>query len=353
MERCRMPRERRGAGRASAAPPDGGKPVKVAILDDYHNVALGLADWSRLRPACAIEVFDQPLAVPEEAARVLEPYDVICTLRERMPVTAELIARLPRLKHIVVTGKRYDTIDAAAAAQRGILVSTCPPGRLAGAGGVVELVWGLILGAARNIALEDRMMRQGGWQNTLGTTLGGKTLGIVGLGNLGSRVARIGQAFGMSVIAWSDRLTAERAAGHGVTRVEKDELFARSDVVSLHMVLSERTRGLVGARELALMKPTAILVNTARGALIDEDALVAVLRAKRIACAALDVYATEPLPLDHPLRQLDGTLLTPHLGYYTETTLRDYYRGAVKNIAAWLGGNPIRLVPESVAASDT
>lgn len=317
--------------------------MKLAILDDYQRVALELADWSSISNRCAIDVFDRPLEVPDEAATVLQPYDILCTLRERMPMPRSLIERLPRLRYLVVTGKRYDTIDVAAAAERGIVVSSTGI-RARGGGGVVELVWGLILATVRHIAYEDRMMRQGRWQNTIGTTLKGRTLGIVGLGGIGRSVASIGLAFGMRVVAWGRNLTDEAAASSGVTRVELDELLSTSDVVSLHVVLSDSTRGLIGARELGLMKPAAVLINTSRGPIVNESALLGALQEKRIAGAGLDVYDIEPLPTDHPLRRLDNAVLTPHLGYYTRELLGMYYQDAAAAITAYLDGYPINLV---------
>jgi phosphoglycerate dehydrogenase-like enzyme len=321
--------------------------MKLAILDDYQRVALELADWSPVISRCSIDVLDHPLAVPDEAAAALQPYEILCTLRERMPIPRSLIERLPQLKYIQVTGKRYDTIDVAAAAERGILVSNTEI-RAGGGGGVAELAWGLILATARHIAFEDRMMRQGRWQNSVGTTLKGKTLGIVGFGGIGRAVARIGLAFGMQVSAWSRSLTAEAAAAAGVTCVSLEELLSSSDVVSLHVVLGDSTRGLIGKREIALMKSTVVLVNTSRGPIVDESALLTALREKRIAGAGLDVFDVEPLPAHHPLRALDNAVLTPHLGYYTRELLSMYYQDAVEGIAAYLDGHPIRLVhPQS------
>lgn len=318
--------------------------VSVAILDDYHDVALSLGDWSRLRARCEITVFRRHLQDLEEAAAALAPFEVLCTLRERMPISGELIARLPRLRHIVVTGKRHAAIDVAAAARRGIQVSLCPPAAAPGVGGVVELTWALILAAARNLPREDRMMRQGMWQNGIGSTVGGKVLGIMGLGSLGSRVAAIGNAFGMDVIAWSRSLTSEEAQKAGARRVERETLLRESDYVTLHVVLGPESRGMIGRRELALMKADACLVNTSRGLLVDESALLDALRSSGIAKAALDVYGSEPLPADHPFRSMDNVILSPHLGYYTRENVASYYRGAVENIQAWLDGEPIRLV---------
>lgn len=324
--------------------------MRIAVLDDYLRLSLRMADWSVLDGRAEVTVIDRPLAVPDEAAAVLAPFDVLCTLRERMALTATLIERLPALRYIVVTGRRTDTVDVAAAARRGVLVSnTGVPGEgSAGAaeypGSVGELTWALILALTRGIAFEDRMMRQGGWQHGAGITLRGRTLGVLGLGRLGRAVAAIGAAFGMDVIAWSPNLTDARAAAAGVRRVDKATLFAVSDVLTLHLALADSTRGIVGAQELALMKPTAFLVNTARAALVDEAALMAALEDRRIAGAGLDVYWQEPLPPDHPIRRLPNVVLSPHLGYFTEETLRGFWGEAVRLIAAWLDGRPERLV---------
>lgn len=314
--------------------------MRIAILDDYQNVALKLTDWSRLGGDCQVDVFTAPIP-QQDAASVLAPYDILCTLRERMEIGGDLIRALPRLKYIVVTGRRYDVIDVAAARARGIPVSNTD---VRGGGGVAELAWGLILACVRNIAYEDRMMRQGGWQNSIGMTLRGRNLGLLGFGNLGRQMAQIGRAFGMNLLAWSPNLTRERAEAGGASLVSKTQLFEQSDVVSLHIVLGERTRGIVGADELRRMKPTAYLVNTSRGALVDEQALLAALQDRAIAGAGLDVYHQEPLPDDHPLRSLENVVLTPHLGYYTREMVASYYEDAVAAIEAFLQGSPINLV---------
>jgi phosphoglycerate dehydrogenase-like enzyme len=261
-------------------------------------------------------------------------------MRERTPFPRSLLERLPNLKLLVTTGMRNASFDMRAAKDRGVIVC--------GTGGLptptAELTWGLIIGCVRHIAQEDRATRAGHWQTTIGPTLHGATLGCLGLGNLGSQVARVGLAFGMNVIAWSQNLTAERAQQVGAKLVSKDELLAQSDVVSIHLVLSDRTRGLVGARELALMKPTAFLVNTSRGPIVDEAALIEALRQHRIAGAGLDVFDQEPLPPGHPFLQLDNTLITPHLGYVTLETLDRFYGEAVEDILAWLQGAPVRVI---------
>ncbi len=317
--------------------------MRIAVLDDYLRVSQQVADWSSVAARAEIVVFDRPLVGIEEAVAALADFDILCTLRERMPIPRALIERLPRLKYIVVTGKRFDQIDAEAAAERGVPVSnTKVDGR--GGGAVAELVWGLILSLARNIPREDRLMRHGEWQHGLGTTLKGKRLGILGLGGLGRQVAKGGAFFGMDVVAWSQNLTPERAEAGGARYVSKSELFAESDFVTIHVAWSERTTGLVDAPELALMKPTAYLINTARGPIVDEQALIAALRSGRIAGAALDVYWQEPLSPDHPLRGLDNVILTPHLGYFTREMLQVYYGDAVQAITAFLDGKPIGVV---------
>ena len=316
--------------------------MKVAILDDYLGLSQSVADWSPLAGRAQVTVLNRPLSL-DQAAEVLKDFEILCTLRERQPFPRSLIQSLPKLRYICVTGKRYDSVDIPAAAESNVMVSTTPVAG-AGAGGVAELTWGLILALARHIAREDRLMRSGGWQHEAGTTLRGKRLGVVGLGSIGSDVARIGQCFGMDVAAWSPNLTSERALEHGVSAVAKAELFATSDFVTIHLALSESTRNVVGAEELEAMKGSARLVNTARAGLLDEEALIAALRNKRIAGAALDVFSVEPLPVNHVLRRLENALITPHLGYFTREMLTSYYTYAVQNISAFLDGTPIRLV---------
>ena len=317
--------------------------MKIAVLDDYLRLSQTAADWSKLDAACDITVFDRPLALPDEAARVLQPFDIICTLRERMPISDELLARLPNLKMIAITGLYNRTLDVAAAARRGIVVSyTELRGTYRKA--TSELTWGLILAVARHIPQESNRMRSGGWQSTIGITLAGRTLGLLGLGRQARHVLPVAKALGMEVIAWSQNLTADTAAQAGVTRVDKDELFKRSDVLSVHLVLGERTRGIVGARELALMKRDALLVNTARGPLIDEPALINALQERRIAGAGLDVYTHEPLADDSPLRKLPNVVLMPHQGHNVMEFYAVAYADAVDNIAAFLNGRPIRIL---------
>lgn len=322
--------------------------MRLAILDDYAHLALRLADWSRVRSRCDIAVFDKPIP-PEDRARVLAPFEIICHMRERMAMPGDLIEALPNLKFISVTGREHRTLDLGAAMRRGVVVSVSPS-RGSGRHSTPELAWGLLLCAARYIAREDGLMRRGGWQNTAGMTLCDKTLGVLGLGLTGKRVAEYGRAFGMEVIAWSQNLTAGAAAAVGVTRVDKNELFERSDALSIHVVLSERTRGLVGAAELALMKPTAVLVNTSRGPIVDEAALIDAIKRGRLRSAGLDVFDREPLPDDSPLRKLENVVLTPHLGYASEDAMRSFYEDTVDVVAAYLDGKPIRLATPKQSA---
>lgn len=321
--------------------------MRIAVLDDYHHLALKLADWSAIQARAEVVVFDRNLALVDEAAAALREFDAICTLRERMAVPAALLESLPRLKLIAITGDKHRTLDMAAATARGVVVS-CTTAKTRGTS---ELAWALILALARHLPAEVSSMRRGGWQSRerIGIVLHDRTLGLLGLGRIGRQMAEIGRAFGMSAIAWSPNLTDARAAEAGARRVDKDALFRDSDVISIHLVLGETTRGLVGARELALMKPGAFLVNTARGPIVEEAALIEALVSGRIAGAGLDVFDREPLPDDHPLRRLDNVLLTPHLGYLTEDTLRLFYRDTVENLAAWLDGAPLRVLNPAAA----
>jgi phosphoglycerate dehydrogenase-like enzyme len=300
-----------------------------------------MADWSSLQKDHRIAVFNQRLPDVEAVARALADFEVVGIMRERTPFQRALFEKLPKLKLLVTTGKRNASIDLEAAKAHGVTV--CNTG---GAGrATAELAIGLMIALARHFREEFHTMRPGGgWQTTLGVDLEGRTLGILGLGNLGAKVGRIGAAMGMKVIAWSQNLTPEQATERGAERVEKDELLRRSDVISIHLVLSPRSRGLVGAREFGLMKPTALLINTSRGPIVDEAALLAALREKRIAGFGGDTYDVEPLPPDHPLRAEPRALLTPHLGYVTEETYRDFYRGMVQAIEAWLAGRPINVL---------
>jgi D-3-phosphoglycerate dehydrogenase len=311
------------------------------ILDDYQNVALKLADWSPVTGELDIKVLNHYLGAPEKVIEALRDAEIACVMRERTPMTKAVIDALPKLKLIITTGARNASIDVAAAAARGIVV--CGTG---GAGHpTAELALGLMLDLARNISFENAQMKAGvPWQTTIGVDLKGKTLGLLGLGKLGQKVAQFGQALEMDIIAWSQNLTAERAKEHGVTHVSKEDLFARSDFLSIHLILSDRSRGLVGAADLARMKPTAYLVNTSRGPIVDEAALIETLRAKKIAGAGIDVYGVEPLPVDHPFRKLANVVLTPHLGYVTEAGYRVFYRDIVEDIRAYLDGKPVRVV---------
>jgi phosphoglycerate dehydrogenase-like enzyme len=310
----------------------------VAVLDDYQQVARHYAPWDELD--AEVTYFHDHIVNDGVLRDLLREFEVIVAMRERTPFTAKRLASLPNLELLVTTGMRNASIDVAAAHERGIVVS--------GTGGVsaatAELTWALILALARHVPAEDRSVHEGGWQTTVGIDLAGRTLGVAGLGNQGAPVARIGQAFGMRVIAWSQNLTAERAAEHGAEAVTRDQLLAQSDVLTIHLKLSERSRGLIGAGELARMKPTALLVNTSRGPIVDEGALVAALRDGTIGGAALDVFDTEPLPADHPLRSAPNTVLTPHIGYVTESTYEVFYGQAVEDIAAWRDGAPVRVL---------
>jgi phosphoglycerate dehydrogenase-like enzyme len=314
--------------------------VRIALLDDYQNVALKMAPWERLPASCEVVAFRDHLDDDDAIVQRLAPFDAIMAMRERTPLTSQLFQRLPRLKLVVTAGMRNASIDMDAGRRQGIVVS--------GTAGLpyptAELAIGLMLAWARSIAVEDRELRAGRFQTTLGRGLNGKTLGIVGLGTLGARVAKIAKALEMEVLAWSRNLTDERAQAAGATRVDKDELLKRADFVTLHIVLSDRTRHLIGARELALMKPTACLVNTSRSAIVDESALVKALHDGTIAGATLDVYSIEPLPADHPLRFTPNTVLTPHLGYVTEETYRLFYGQALEDIEAFLRGQPVRVL---------
>src|SRR3982751_1132821 len=313
---------------------------RIAVLDDSHVMAPPYAGCSRLPEPVEVVEFADHVDDRETLVRRLQPFDVIIAMRERTPFPRGLLERLPNLKLLVTTGAANKSIDVAAAQERGVIV--CGTG--AHPPGTAELTWALILAGARHIPQEDASVRAGGWQQTVGLDLAGGRLGIIGLGRLGSRVARIGQAFDMDVVAWSENLTDERAADAGVRRVEKDKLFAGADVVTVHLVLSERTRGLIGHSELARMKGTAVLVNTSRGPIVDEHALVHALREGSIAGAGLDVFDHEPLPRDHPLRESRRAVLTAHLGYVTEKTYEVFYREAVEDVAVFLAGEPVRVL---------
>jgi phosphoglycerate dehydrogenase-like enzyme len=326
--------------------------MRVAILDDYQQVSLASADWSAVRSLGQIDVFAQHIERTEALISALEPYDVVVAMRERTYFDAARLGQLPRLRLLVTTGMGNAAVDLAACASRGVTV--CGTGGIGSA--TAELTWGLILALLRHIPEEDRRLKMagraggaalgagGGWQQTVGTCLEGKRLGVIGLGHQGRRVARIGRAFGMQVTAWSQNLDPGVAAEEQVEAVSKESLFSASDVVTVHYKLSERSTGMIGAAELALMKPSAYLVNTSRGPLVDSAALVAALRSGAIAGAALDVYDIEPLPLSDPLRSAPNVVLTPHLGYVTEETYRVFYGDAAEDIVAFTNGAPVRVL---------
>jgi phosphoglycerate dehydrogenase-like enzyme len=329
---------------------------RVAILDDYAGMALDLADWSTVQNLSEVTVFNRHLA-EAEAADALRPFDVICTVRERMALPRTLIERLPNLKLITIIGKSLPNLDMAAASDCGVLVAHsnfASPRYSAVRDATPELAWGLMIATVRNLPEAHRRMRDGGWQTTVGMTLSGKTLGLLGLGRVGRRMTEYAKVFGMQVIAWSQNLTDEAAAAAGARRVDKATLFEESDVVSIHLVLSERTRGLVAEPELALMKPHAYLINTSRGPIVDEAALLAALTNGSIAGAGLDVYDAEPPAPDHPLRSLPNVTLSPHLGYVTREMLAAFYSDSAEAVLAWLNGTPIRIAnPEVMPRSDT
>ena len=316
--------------------------LQGAILDDYQSVSQKVADWSPVTKDVSFKVFTEALGGPDRVIAALKDCAIVCLMRERTLFGKDVIDALPKLKLIVTSGMRNAAIDIAAAAARGIPVcgteSLGPP--------TAELTFGLMIELARKIGIENARLKNGAkWQSTLGIDLYGKTLGILGLGKLGTRVARIANAMDMKVIAWSQNLTAEKAQAAGATLVSKEELLRQSDFVTIHMQLSARTRGLIGADELALMKPTAFFINTSRGPIADEKAIEAVLKGKKIAGAAIDVYNEEPLPIEHPFRYLDNIVITPHLGYVTAENYKRFYGHMVEDIRAWLDGKPIRVIP--------
>ena len=305
---------------------------KIAVLDDYQGVALDLADWSALNGRADVTVFHDHLSDPAAVIARLQPFDVVCVMRERTPLPRAILTALPRLRLIVSTGGRNASIDLDAVREQGI--SVCNTG--GGGNGTVELTWALIHAAMRQLPAETASIRAGGWQVAVGGDLIGKTLGIVGLGRIGSGVARVARAFEMDVVAWSPNLTQEKADAAGVRLVSKAELFRTADIVTIHMVLSDRTRDLISAADLALMKPTSWLVNTSRGPLVDEAALIEALQQRRLAGAALDVFNIEPLPADHPMRTLPNVVATGHIGFVTEASYRVFYRDTVQCIVNWL-----------------
>jgi phosphoglycerate dehydrogenase-like enzyme len=316
---------------------------KLAIIDDYENAALTSADWGRLAGKVHIEAFSEHLDNENEVVERLADFEIVFLMRERTPFKASLFARLPKLEHVITSGKRNASIDLDAAREHGVLVSGTPILPYPAA----EHAWALLLALAKRIPQDDRRMRDGRWGEGLNLGLRGKTLGVIGLGKLGSQVATVGLAFGMDVLAWSHNLTAERCAEIGARLASKDELLSTSDFVTIHLVLGERSRGLVGADELKLMKPGAFIINTSRGPIVDEAALIDALRSGRIAGAGLDVFETEPLPAEHPLRALPNTVLTPHQGYVTHENFRIFYATAIENIERWLDGEPVNVLNAS------
>jgi phosphoglycerate dehydrogenase-like enzyme len=314
--------------------------LRIAVLDDYQAIALKMADWSSLPSAVEVSVYSDHVSNDDTLIERLSDVEIIICMRERTPFPRSLLESLPNLKLLITTGMANASIDMDAAAALGIVVSgTSGSGDTTG-----ELTWGLILALARSIPQEDKLIRLGQWQTSLGSGLRGKTLGLLGLGRIGSQVAGYGNVFGMSVIAWSENLTRERATENGADLVSKAALLKNSDVVSIHLRLSERTRGLLGQQDLDLMKPTAYLVNTSRGPIVDEDALIKTLRQRKLAGAALDVFDEEPLRPDHPLLSLDNTVLTPHLGYVTKESYAIMYTQALEDVLAFLTGEPIRVL---------
>jgi phosphoglycerate dehydrogenase-like enzyme len=305
---------------------------RIAVLDDYQSVALESADWSVLRDRAEIAVFQDHLADPDAVVERLLPFDVVCVMRERTPLSRSVIERLPNLKLIASTGPVNASIDVAAASHHGIAVAHTgyrpDP--------TIELTWALILASTRNIITENNSIRSGGWQQTVGMDLRGNTLGVLGLGRIGSQVARIGSAFGMNLVAWSQNLTPEAAKAAGATLVSKEQLFEQADILTIHLVLSSRTRGLVGLSDLGRMKSTARLINASRGPIVDEQALITVLKNRQISGAAVDVFDIEPLPPSHPFRTLDNLLATPHIGYVSQGLYKTFYEDTVSNIRKWL-----------------
>jgi phosphoglycerate dehydrogenase-like enzyme len=311
------------------------------VLDDYQNVALSMADWSKVSNDIDIQVFNKHLGSADNVVAALQGFGIVCAMRERTAFPRAVIERLPDLKLLITTGMRNASIDLDVAKERGVVVCGTP----AFGNGTAAIATGLMLDLARRISYENARLKGGAlWQNTVGLDLEGMTLALVGLGKLGTRMAEIGHAFKMNIIAWSQNLTAERCKEAGVEHVGRDDLFRCADFLSIHVQLSERTRGLIGASELGRMKPTAFLINTSRGPIVEEAALLAALREKRIAGAGLDVFQIEPLPIDHPFRALDNVVLTPHLGYVTEQNYRTFYAGIVDDIRAFLDGKPVKVL---------
>jgi D-3-phosphoglycerate dehydrogenase len=315
--------------------------VRAAILDDYQNVAMAFADWSRVAKDVEIQVFNKPFANQDEAIKALQGFSIIVGMRERTPFPRKVIEALPDLKLLITTGARNNSFDVKACAELGITV--CGTG--ATGSPTTGIAFGLMLELTRRIGFENARLKAGApWQVTVGRDLEGLTLGILGLGKLGQRSATVGKAFGMKTIAWSQNLTEEKAKTAGADYVAKDDLFRNADIVTIHVVLSDRSRGLIGAKELGLMKKTSYLINTSRGPIVDEKALIAALQNKTIAGAGLDVFDVEPLPLDHPFRKMDNVVITPHLGYVSEQNYRKYFPDVVEDIRAWIDGKPVRVI---------
>ena len=315
--------------------------LKAAILDDYQNVALAYADWSKVAEDVEIKVFNKPFAGQAEAIKALQGFAIIAGMRERTPFPKAVIDALPELKLLITTGMRNNSFDVAAANARGVTV--CGTGAVGSP--TTGIAFGLMLELTRKIGFENARLKAGApWQTTIGRDLDGLTLGCLGLGKLGQRSAAVGKAFGMKAIAWSQNLTAEKAKEDGADYVSKEDLFRNADIITIHLVLSERSRGLIGAKELGLMKKSAYLINTSRGPIVDEKALIAALNARRIAGAGLDVFNAEPLPLDHPIRKMDNVVITPHLGYVSEQNYRKYFPDIVEDIRGFLDGKPVRVI---------
>ncbi len=315
--------------------------VRCAILDDYQNVALKLADWSKIKDRVEVKVFSEHLGATDKVIAALQGFEIIVAMRERTPFLKKVIDALPALKLLITTGMRNASIDTEAAKARGVTV--CGTGGFGNPTSGVAI--GLMLELTRRLGYENARLHAGApWQTTIGLDLEGMTLGILGLGKLGTRTANIAKAFGMKVIAWSQNLTPDKCREAGVAYASKEDLFRQSDFITIHVVLSPRTRGLIGSAELELMKPTAFLVNTSRGPIVDEAALIAALRGGGIAGAGLDVFDVEPLPLHHPFRKMDNVVITPHLGYVSEQNYRRYFADAVEDIGAFLDGKPVRVL---------
>jgi phosphoglycerate dehydrogenase-like enzyme len=310
------------------------KRIKIAVLDDYQGIALTMADWEQVQQRADVTVFNDHIVDEAEIVNRLLPFEVVCVMRERTPLTRQILSQLPNLKLIISTGRRNASIDEKAVEELGITLKTT--GYIGS--GAPEFTWAMLMAIARNIPVENANVRNGVWQTTIATDLIGKTIGIIGLGNIGTKIATYAKAFDMNVIAWSENLTEEKAAAAGAKLVSKETLLKEADFVTIHLVLSHRSRGILGQADLDLMKPTAYFINTSRGPLVDEKALINTLQQKKIAGAAIDVYDIEPLPADHPFRKLDNILATPHIGYVTEKTYKLFYEDTVTELLAWLNG---------------